>query len=146
MSLKDQLNEDMKAAMKAKDAFKRDMLRGLNAAIKQVEIDKQTQVSDEDVLGILQKEVKRREETISELEKMGRDADQERQEIAVIQAYLPEQLSREEVEALAREAIEASGAQGPADMGKVMGQLMPKVKGRADGKVVSDVVKSLLSA
>ncbi len=145
MHPKERITAEMKDAMKSGDKFKRDTLRGLSAAIKQFEIDKQTEASEDDVIGILQKEAKRREETIAELEKMGRATDDEQRELALIQTYLPEQLSREELEALVQDAIAQSGAQSPADMGKVMGVLMPQVKGRADGKLVSAVVKDLLT-
>lgn len=144
---KDQIMSSLKAAMKAKDTQKRNALRMLQAAVKQVEIDEQKDLSTEEEMEILIKEAKKRRESIDELEGAGRgeEAEDERYELELITSFLPEQLSREEVEAMAKEAIEQTGATEQRDMGKVMGMLSPKTKGRADGKMVSTIVRELLT-
>lgn len=146
MSIKDQINADLKQAMKDKDNAKRDALRGLTAAIRQVEVDKQKDLSDDEILAILQKEAKSRNETIDAFTEGGRpeDAEQERLELQIIEDYLPAQLSREELEAIVADAIAKTGASSPQDMGKVMGTVMSQVKGRADGKVINEIVREKL--
>ena len=147
MSIKDQINADLKEAIKSQNNAKRDALRGLMAAIRQVEVDKQKDVSDDDVVAILQKEAKNRNETIDAFTQGGRpdDAQQERLELAIIEQYLPEQLSHEELEAMVENAIAQSGASSVQDTGKVMGLVMQQAKGRADGKVISQIVREKLS-
>jgi uncharacterized protein YqeY len=147
MSIKDQINADLKQAIKNLDNAKRDALRGLTAAIRQVEVDKQKDLSDDEIIAILQKEAKNRNETIDAFTQGGRpeDAEQERIELAIIEDYLPEPLSEEELEALVDDAIAKTGASSPQDTGKVMGMVMGKVKGRADGKVISQMVREKLS-
>lgn len=142
------LQSALKEAMANKDAARRDTLRLLMSALKQVEIDERRELSAEDVYGILQKEAKKRRESVDEMEKAGRPAlaDNEKRELGIIEEFLPKQLSRDEVAALAREAIAQSGATSSREMGKVMSVLMPKVKGLADGKLVNDVVRELLSS
>ena len=144
---KEAITAAIKEAMKAKDSQRRDVLRVLSSALKQVEIDKQTELSEEDALAILQKEAKTRRENVEEMAKAGREdlAEQERYELTVIEGFLPQQMTREEIEAQAKQVIAEVGAETPKDMGKVMGKLQPQVKGRADGKLVSQVVKELLS-
>lgn len=144
---KDQLMTAIKDAMKAKDTQRRDALRLLQAAIKQVEIDEQKDLTTEEELDILVKEAKKRRESIEEMENAGRgdEAVDERYELDLITSFLPEQLSREEVEAMAKEAIEQTGATEQKDMGKVMGILSPQTKGRADAKMVSTIVRELLT-
>lgn len=146
--VKVKLNDALKAAMLAKDTVRRDVIRLMQSAVKQVEVDRQAAVTNDDVLQILQKEVKKRRESAEEARKVGRDdiADGEETEIAIIQQFLPQQLSRAEIEALAREAIQQSGATSAKEIGKVMGILSPKVKNIADGKVVNEVVRSLLGS
>lgn len=144
MDIKTKINEDMKAAMKSGDKALRDLLRTLSAAMKQAEIDGQKEIGDDEAMQILKKELKKRQETIADLEKMGRTAEQETYEHGVIEAYLPAQLDRAQIEALAREAIAESGATSAKDMGAVMKVLMPRLKGAADGKLVNEVVKALL--
>lgn len=146
MHPKEQLNEDVKAAMKSGDAFRKDTLRLILAAIKQVEIDTRKTLTEEDVYGLLQTEAKKRRDTITEMRGAGRNdlADKEQAELTLIETYLPQQLSREEIEAEVRKAIAESGAKSAKEMGNVMKVLMPRVKGRADGKLVNEVVKSLL--
>jgi uncharacterized protein len=144
---KEAINAALKTAMKNKDTQRRNTLRLLSSALKQVEIDKQTELSAEDAHAILQKEAKTRRENAEEMAKAGREdlADQDRYELAVIEEFLPRQMTREEIAEIAKQVIAEVGAQTPKDMGKVMGTLQPQVKGRADGKLVSQVVQELLS-
>ncbi|MAU13060.1 MAG: glutamyl-tRNA amidotransferase [Anaerolineaceae bacterium] len=137
----------LKEAMKNKDTERRNTIRLLQSAIKQVEVDERRELSDEDVVDILQKEAKKRRESIDELTAAGREeqAQAEQDELDIIIEFLPEQLSREEIEVLVRDAIAKTGASSPKEMGKVMGILVPQTKGRADGKLVSLVVRELLS-
>ena len=149
MSLKEKLTADMKGAMKAKDAGKQrlSVIRLVRGAIRQLEIDGKKELQDEDVLGVISKEVKQRRDSIEDFKKGGRDdlVAAAEAEIAILMEYLPQQLSEDEVRNLVKEAIAASGAASPKDMGKVMKELMPKVKGRADGKLVNGIVKELLT-
>jgi hypothetical protein len=145
--VKAKLQAALKEAMLNKDNFRRDVVRLMQSAIKQVEIDTRKEVSNEDVVGILQKEVKKRRESIEEAKKVGRGdiVEKESAEAAVIETFLPQQLSRDEIVVLVKEAIATSGATSIKEMGKVMGVLMPKVKGIADGTLVNQVVKEFLS-
>ncbi|MFN8375135.1 MAG: GatB/YqeY domain-containing protein [Anaerolineae bacterium] len=144
---KAKLQAALKDAMVNKDNFRRDVVRLMQSAIKQVEIDTRKELTNDEILGILQKEVKKRRESIEEAKKVGRSdiAENEAAEVAIIEQFLPQQLSREEVTALAKEAVAVSGATSVKEMGKVMSLLMPKVKGLADGGMVNQVVKELLS-
>lgn len=145
--VRDQLRSDLRDAMRAKDAPRRNTIRMVEAAIKNAEIDKRgKELAESDILAILQRQVKQRRESIEQFEKGGRDdlADKERVEIAIIEQYLPTQLSRDEVEARARAVIEQVGASGPGDRGKVMGLLMRELRGEADGSLVNTVVGALL--
>jgi len=149
MSLKDKLTEDMKQAMKDKEAGKQrlSVIRMVRASIKNTEIDRKKELSDEEVLDVLAKEVKMRRDSLEEFKRGNRPdlvAGLE-QEIAILMEYLPAQLSEEEVRTLVAEAVAQTGAAGPKDMGKVMAALMPKVKGRADGKTVNAMVKDALN-
>jgi uncharacterized protein YqeY len=140
------INDDVKAAMKAKDKARLGVLRLITAAIKQREVDEQITLSDEQVLAVLEKMVKQRKDSITQYEKAGRDelAQQEAFEIGIIQEYMPEQLSDDEIDALIAEAISSSGAESMKDMGKVMGLLKPKLAGRADMGAVSAKIKAKL--
>jgi uncharacterized protein YqeY len=142
-----QMQEALKKAMIEKDALRRDVLRTVLSEFKQAEIDGKKTLTPEESVAILQREIKKRRESADEARKAGRDdvADSAEAEIAVIEAFLPTQLSRDQIEALAREAIAQTGASSPKEMGKVMGALMPKVKGVADGKLVNDIVRELLN-
>ncbi|HWH69143.1 MAG TPA: GatB/YqeY domain-containing protein [Candidatus Sulfotelmatobacter sp.] len=148
MSLNERLTEDMKAAMKAGPTGKvrLDTIRFLRAALKYVEIDKKAPLTDEDILGVITKQVKQLKDSIDEFEKGGRAdlIDKAKAEIEVLSGYLPQQMSEAEVRDLARQIVAEVGAQGPKDMGKVMGPLVARTKGRADGKLVQQVVKELL--
>jgi len=141
------LQAALKEAMVNKNNTRRDVIRMSLNALKQVEIDTQKPLSTEEALSILQKEAKKRRESIDEAEKAGRAevAAQEKLEVGILEEFLPKQLTREEIQRLARDAIAQSGATSANDMGKVMGVLMPKVKGVADGKLVNQVVRELLS-
>lgn len=141
------MQDALKQAMINKDTMRRDVLRMTMGAMKQVEVDERKELSAEDAMTILQKEVKKRRESIDEATKAGRldIAEQEKVELAMIEVFLPTQLSREQVAELVREAIQESGATSAKEMGKVMSVLMPKVKGLADGKLVNEVVREQLS-
>lgn len=148
MSLNERLTEDMKTAMKAGAAGKArlDTIRFLRSALKNVEIDKKAPLTDEDVLGVITKQVKQLKDSIDEFQKAGRSdlVEKAQAEVTVLSDYLPQQMSEAEVRDLARQIIADVGAQGPKDMGKVMGPLVARTKGRADGKLVNQVVKELL--
>lgn len=146
-NLKAELQTALKAAMKAKDRPRRSALRLLQSAIKQVEIDSQSQLDDSAIRDILQKEAKMRRESIAELEAAGRTADARAAqfELTVIEGFLPRQLTAAELKAIVAAAIRQSGATSPQQMGQVMGQVMPQVAGLADGRQVAALVKELLS-
>ncbi len=148
MSLKNQITEDMKSAMKAGDKDRLKVVRLIMAAIKQVEVDTRTELDDAAVLGVLNKMVKQRRDSVEQFEKGGREdlAAGERAEIVVLQGYLPEQLSADELRSLVDEVIAATGAASIRDMGKVMGQIKAKAAGRADMGAVSATVKDRLNA
>ena len=149
MSLKDKLTEDMKQAMKDKEAGKLrlSVIRMVRAAIKNVEIDTKAELAEEDVIAIVAKEVKMRRDSMEEFKKGQRDdlVAQLEQEIEVLLPYLPQQLTEAEVREIVTEAVAITGATSSKDMGKVMAVLMPKVKGRADGKLVNNIVRELLN-
>lgn len=144
--LKQSILDAMKATMKGGDRPRLAVIRQIQAAIKQVEVDERRDLSDEDILAVLDKMGKQRREAIEQYDAAGRDdlAEQERFELTVLQDFLPQPLSEEEVKALIQEAIDATGAESMRDMGKVMGQIKPKMQGRADMSQVSAQVKSLL--
>lgn len=145
--MKEELLQDLKEAMKNKDTLRKDTITMLRAAILQVEKDSQKTLNDDEICAIVAKEVKKRKESVKEYEDAGREdiADSLRKEIEILSKYLPEQLSNEEIEKLVEEAITESGAASPKDMGKVMSILRPKTAGKADGKLVSDIVKEKLA-
>lgn len=147
MGLKEQITEDMKAAMRAKDAVKLGTIRLLTAAIKQKEVDERVEVTDAHVLAIVEKMIKQRKDSIGQFEAGGRQdlADIEKAELAILSVYMPAALSDAEVQAEVAAAIAELGATGPQDMGKLMAVLKPKLAGRADMNVVSALVKAALS-
>ena len=147
MSLKARLTDDMKTAMKAGDKERLLVIRTMNAAIKQREVDERIELDDTQVLAVLEKQVKQRRDSLSQFEAAGRHdlAAVERFELGVIQAYLPQQMDPEELAAAVASAIAQSGAAGPQDMGKVMAVLKPMVAGRADMGALSGLVKQALS-
>ena len=147
MTLKDNIQEAVKRALKQQQRVEVATLRLLLSEIKNAEIAQQKPVDDNKVLDVITREVKRRRESI-EAFKQGNRSDlvaQEEAELAILMSYLPEQMSREEIIATARQVIDVVGAQGPNDKGKVMSQLMPQLKGKADGKEVSEIVSELLA-
>lgn len=146
MSLKEQITEDMKSAMKAGDKDRLKVVRLIMAAIKQIEVDKRVELDDAGVLGVLEKMVKQRRDSVEQFEKGGRQdlADIELAEIAILDKYLPEQLSEAEVDALIDAAIAATGAESIRDMGKVMGQVKAEAAGRADMGAIGAKVKARL--
>lgn len=136
----------MRAATKAQDVIRRDTLRFALSAIHNEEVARRASLSDDVVVGVLSKQAKMRRESIDAFAKGGRTelVEKERAELAVIESYLPQQLSADEIRDLARAAIAEAGASGPADQGKVMQRLMPKVRGRAEGRAVAEIVGALL--
>jgi len=146
MSLKIKITEDMKAAMRAKEAARLSTIRLLLAAMKQKEVDERIELDDATVLAIIEKMVKQRRESIAQFEKAGRNdlADNEKAEIAVLAGYLPQQMSEAEVAEAVAAAIRESAAAGPKDMGKVMGLLKAKLAGRTDMGKLSGLVKAKL--
>lgn len=148
MGLNERLTEDMKAAMKAGPAGKirLETIRFLRAAIKNAEIEKQASLTDEDILGIITKQAKQLKDSMADFEQGDRQdlIERAQAELEVLSVYLPEQMGEDEVRDLARQVIAQVGAQGAKDMGKVMGPLVAQTKGRADGKMVQQIVKELL--
>lgn len=147
MSLKAKISEDMKAAMKARETARLGAIRLLLAAIKQREVDDRIELDDAGVLAVIDKMLKQRRDSIAQYEKAGRQdlVDVEKLEVGVLTGYMPQALSPEEIQSAVAEAIAASGAAGPQDMGKVMAVLKPKLAGRADMSQVSGLVKAALS-
>jgi len=147
MSLKDQITEDMKTAMRAKEVTRLGTIRLLLAAIKQREVDERVMVDDAGVLAIVEKLIKQRKDSIEQFAKAGRDdlVAVEQAEMIILQDYLPEQLSDAEISAAVSAAVTASGASGPKDMGKVIGILKPQLAGKADMGKVSGLVKAALA-
>ncbi|MGG1311846.1 MULTISPECIES: GatB/YqeY domain-containing protein [Cohnella] len=146
MSLAERLNEDMKQAMKSQDKFRLSTIRMIRASIKNQEIELGRPLEDNEVLDILSREVKQRKDSLQEFQKAGRDdlSQDVAAEIDIISQYLPKQLNEEEIKAIVTQTIQETGASSKADLGKVMGALMPKVKGRADGKLVNQIVQQFL--
>ena len=146
MSLKERIQQDVKDAMRAREKSRLATIRLVTAAIKQREVDERIELDDAQVLAVLDKMVKQRRESISQFEKAGRDdlILQEASELEIIQSYLQEQLTEAEITALIDAAMEATGATSIKDMGKVMGQLKPKLQGRADIGAVSAMIKTRL--
>ncbi len=147
MSLKERVTEDMKAAMRARDAARLSAIRLLLAAMKQKEVDERVALADADVLGVIDKMIKQRRESIAQYEKARRSdlADAEKFEIGVLSAYLPQPMGESEIEQAVLAALSESGAAGVRDMGKVMALLKPRLAGRADMSKVSALVKAKLS-
>ena len=146
--LKQKLTDDLKQAMKSGDTGKRSVIRLAMAAISNTEIARRAALSDADILGIIAKEAKHRQESI-EAFKQGNRPDlvaQEEAELAILQEYLPQQMAREEVVATARRIIQEVGAQGPRDKGKVMPKIIAELKGRADGREINEIVAELLAS
>ena len=145
-SIKGRLNDELKSAMRARDSQRRNAIRLLQSAIKQVEIDSRSALDEEAELKILRREAKQRRETISELEAAGRadDADDARYELRLIESFLPQQLTSEELAPIVAAAVAEIGATSMKQMGEVMRAVMPRVDGRADGRAVNAIVRELL--
>jgi uncharacterized protein len=148
MSLKIRINEDMKAAMKARETTRLAAIRLLMAAMKQKEVDERIELDDAGVIGVIEKMLKQRKDSITQYEAAKRQdlADVEKFEVEVLTAYMPQAMSAAEVEAIVARAVADSGAKGPADMGKVMALVKPQIAGRADMGEVSKLVKTRLAS
>ena len=147
MTLKEQITEDMKSAMRAKEAERLGTIRLLLAAIKQREVDERISVDDAAIIAIIEKLIKQRKDSIEQFQKAGRTdlVDQESKELAILQAYMPAQLSAAEVQSAIQKVIANLGASGPQDMGKVIGALKAQLAGKADMGMVSGLVKAALA-
>ncbi|MCS7299324.1 MAG: GatB/YqeY domain-containing protein [Spirochaetia bacterium] len=146
----DKINEDYKNAVKERDEAKRETLNMLKSAIKYREIELRSnnkELNEEEIISVIQKEIKKRKEAIELYEKGGREdlAGKERREVEILESYLPKQLTEDEIREMCKEVIEMVGASSPSDIGKVMKEIMPKVKGRTDGSVVKRIVEEMLS-
>ncbi len=146
MSLKERLLEDMKLAMKDKDTVRKNAVQMARAAVLQVEKDNRITLEDDGIVEIIAKEVKKRRDSLPDFEKAGRQdlVDDLKREIEILLQYLPQQLTEAELEVFVKEAIQETGAASAKDMGRVMQAVMPKVKGRADGKMINQIAKKIL--
>lgn len=146
MSLKDVLFADLKTAMKEKDTIRKDTVQLIRSGILQIEKDKKVELDDEGIMDVIAKQLKSRRDSLPDYEKSGRQdlIEKLNKEIEILLSYLPEQLSEEEIQAIVTEAVAESGAANMKDMGKVMAIVTPKVKGRADNKIVGNFVKKML--
>jgi uncharacterized protein YqeY len=148
MELKDKIDSDCKTALKSGEKLKVSTLRMILAEVKNAEIAKRGNLSEEELLAVVTREAKKRNESIEEFGKGGREdlVAKESEELAIIQAYLPEQMSDDEVRSILEETIKEVGATSTGDLGKVMAKLMPKIKGKADGKKVNQMVREMLQS
>jgi uncharacterized protein len=146
MGLSEQLMEDLKTAMKAKDKFRLTVIRFLRSEIKNAEIAKKTPLEEEEIVEVLYRELKRRKEALVDFEKADRPSlvEELKEEITIISGYLPPQLSKDELREIIQEAITGLRASSKKDMGKVMGSIMPKLKGKAEGSLVKEILEELL--
>lgn len=146
MSLKERLLQDMKNAMKEKDNIKKDTIQMVRAAVLQIEKDKKVSLDDDGVIEVIAKEIKSKKDALPDFERSGRQdlIDKLNREISILMEYLPEQLSEGEIEEIVKNAIKETGASSAREIGKVMQAVMPKVKGRADGKVVNQIARKYL--
>ncbi|AOY77561.1 GatB/YqeY domain-containing protein [Clostridium formicaceticum] len=146
MSLKERLTNDLKEAMKTKDQLRKNVITLIRSEIKQIEVDKRVELEEQDIIEIISRQLKQRKDAAEEFEKGGRQdlVEQTQGEIAVLLQYLPQQLSEEEVTSIVEETISEMGVNSMKEMGKVMAAVLPKVKGRADGKTVNQIVKQQL--
>lgn len=147
MTLKDKLAEDLKLSMKSKDTIRKNTVQSVRAAVLQVEKDNKVTLDDEGVIEVIAKELKKRKDVLPDYEKSGRDdlIGDLKKEIEVLVGYLPSQLTKEELDEIVKKSIESVGAISIKDMGKIMADVLPKVKGRADGKMVNEIVRTYLS-
>jgi uncharacterized protein YqeY len=146
MALKEQLNEEMKQAMKAKDKNRLSAIRMVRGAVRDKEINSQVELDDDGVLEVIASQIKKRKDALEQLSKSNRDdlVDAEMEQINTLQAFLPAQLSQDEIEAVVTGAIEELGATSMRDMGRVMGKLVPQLRGKADNSIVSQIVRQKL--
>jgi uncharacterized protein len=146
MGLKEELNDQMKASMKSGDKVRLSTIRMLLSEIKNAEIAKRGELTDEELMAVVSKEAKVRKESIEEFSKGGRQdlVDKESKELKVLEEYLPEQMSEDELRRMIGETIEQVGASSPGDIGKVMGSLMPRIRGKADGKLANQIAREML--
>lgn len=147
MTLKEKLLEDMKTAMREKDVVRKETVQMVRSGVLQVEKDQKVTLDDEGVIEVVAREVKRRKDVLPDYEKSGRTdlIDGIKREIEVLMCYLPSQLTEEELQPIVKATIEETGAASMRDMGKVMAAIMPKIKGRADGRTVNEMIKKILS-
>ncbi|MBR3575938.1 MAG: GatB/YqeY domain-containing protein [Clostridia bacterium] len=147
MSLKEKLLDEMKIAMREKDNVRKDAIQMVRASILQYEKDNKVELDDEGVIDIITKEVKRYKDALPDYEKSGRQdlVDELNAKVAILMPYLPEQLTEDEVRAIVKAVVEETGATSMREMGKIMGAVMPKVKGRFDGRLLNNIVKEYLS-
>jgi len=146
MQLKQRLYEDLKKAMKTKDEIRTRTLRLIISSIKTLEVEKMTEATDDDVFRVLSKECRKRVEAIEAYKKGGREdlVNEEQRELEIIKSYMPKQLSEEELKEIVKDVVEETGSSSIKDLGRVMKVLIPRVKGRADGKTVNDIVRQIL--
>ena len=148
MDVREQLKSDLVTAMRQGDSDKRNVIRMLLAAVQQVEIDDRVELDNDGVIAVISKQAKQRRESIKDAETAGRPdlVEEEQMELAICESYLPQMMTAEEITLIAQQVISDTGASGMQDTGRVMGQLMPQLKGRADGGLVSGIVRSLLQS
>ncbi|RQD69777.1 MAG: GatB/YqeY domain-containing protein [Tindallia sp. MSAO_Bac2] len=146
MSLKDHLAEDLKTAMKNKELTRKNVITMIRSSVKQIEVDERKELSDEDVLQIIMKQVKQRNDALESFKSAGREdlVEQTKEEISILESYLPEPLTEEEILQSIQNAIDETGAESMKDMGAVMNKVMADTKGKADGKIVSQLVRQKL--
>ena len=146
MSIKETLAQDLKLSLKEKDIIKKNTVQGIRAAILQYEKDNLTELDDDGILDVIAKELKKRRDVLPEYERSGREdlITQLNREIEIVMGYLPSQLSEDELDEIVKNAVESTGASSMKDMGKIMAEVMPKIKGRADGKLVNALAKKYL--
>lgn len=146
MSLKERLANDLKEAMKSKDQLRKNVITLIRSDIKQIEVDKRVELEEQDIIDVISRQLKQRKDALDEFHKGGRQdlVEQTEQEVQYLLQYLPEQMSEEEITNIVKETISELGANSIKEMGKVMAAVIPKVKGRADGKIVNQVVKQQL--
>lgn len=147
MALKEKLAQDLKDAMRDKDAIRKNVVQLVRSSVLQVEKDNKITLDDDGILDVIAKQLKQRRDSLPDYEKSGREdlISQLKTEMAILMEYLPAQLTHEELEVIVKEAVTATGATSMKDMGKVMAAVMPKTKGRADGKEINSIVKNLLN-
>ena len=147
MSLKERLADDLKAAMKDKNVVRKNAVQMIRAGVLQIEKDKKITLDDEGVLDVIAKQLKQRRDSLPDYEKSGRDdlIAELKAEIDVLMKYLPEQLTKEELEVIVKDAIASTGASSIKDMGKIMSCVMPQTKGRADGKMINEIARAMVS-